>query len=74
MYVYIYYFNEIMKNGVRFFVFQRFNPCVSFEGLTHAYLVKTSIAHNEYLRPWFFKDSDPISAESAAQILSFNLA
>ena len=46
---------------------------LSFKGLTHACLSKV-IAHNEYLRPWFFKDSDPISAESAAQILSFNLA
>ena len=43
----------------------------SFTGLTQAYLVKTSIAHNNYSTPRFLEDSDPTSAESAAQIVIF---
>ena len=47
---------------------------LSFKGLTHAYLLKTSMAHNKYLTFLFFEDNDSISAKSAAQILSLNLA
>ena len=32
--------------------------------------MKTSITRNKYLTPRFLEDSDPISAKSAAQILS----
>ena len=45
-----------------------------FKGIAHAYLVKTSMTHNKYLRPQLKEDNDPISAKSAAQILSLNLA
>ena len=44
---------------------------LSFKGLTHAYLVKTSMPHDRYLALLFFVDSDSISAKSAAQILPF---
>ena len=53
-----------MKTGFSF---------LSFKRLTQAYLVKTSIAHNEYLTPQFLEEKNPISAEPAAQILSLNL-
>ena len=43
----------------------------SFTGLTQAYLVKISIAHNNYSIPRFLEDNDPTSAESAAQIFIF---
>ena len=36
--------------------------------------MKTFIAHNKYLMAQFLEDNDPISAKSAAQILSLNLA
>ena len=49
-------------------------PYSSIKGLAHAYLVKTSMTHNKYLTFLFFQDNDPISAESAIQILSVNLA
>ena len=49
-------------------------PFLTFKGLTHAYLVKTSLVHNKYSTFSFFEDNDPISAKSAAQILSLNLA
>ena len=42
--------------------------------LTHAYLVKTSIIHNKHLAVCILEDSDHISAKSAGQILSLNLA
>ena len=42
-----------------------------FKGLTHAYLVKTSMPHNKYLALLFFVDNDSISAKSVAQILPF---
>ena len=42
--------------------------------LTHGYLVKTSIAHNRYLTFLFFEVNGSISAKSAAQIMSLNLA
>ena len=45
-----------------------------FQGLTLVYLVKTSITHNKYLTPQLKEDNDPISAKSAAQKLSLNLA
>ena len=48
-------------------------PFLSFKGLTHAYLVKTSMTHNKYLTFLFLEDNDFISAKSAAQILSLNL-
>ena len=47
---------------------------LSFKGLTQAYLVKTSITHNKYLTPRFLEDKDPLSAQSAVQILSLNPA
>ena len=46
---------------------------VSFKGLTHAYLVKTSMIHNKYLLLSFFEQNDCISAKSVAQILFSNL-
>ena len=49
-------------------------PFLSFKGLNHAYFVKTSMAHNNYLTFLFFVDNDSISAKSAVQILSLNLA
>ena len=49
-------------------------PYSSIKGLAHSYLVKTSMTHNKYLTFLFFQDNDPISAESAIQILSVNLA
>ena len=45
-----------------------------FKGLTHAYLVETPMAHNNYLKCLFLQDNDPILAKYAAQILSSNLA
>ena len=48
-------------------------PFLPFKGLTYAYIVKISMGHNEYLTFLFFEDNDPISAKSAAQILSLNL-
>ena len=47
---------------------------LTFKGLSHAYLVKTSITHSKYLTFLFFEDNDSISAKSAAQILPLNLA
>ena len=47
---------------------------LSFKGLTQAYLMKTSIIHNKYLTPRFLEDKDPLSAQSAVQVLSLNLA
>ena len=43
------------------------------KGLTHEYLVKTSIRHNKYLRPQLKGGNDSISAKFAAKILSLNL-
>ena len=40
------------------------------QGLTHAYLVKTSITYNKYLIFLFLEDNDSLSAKSAGQILS----
>ena len=40
--------------------------------LIHAYSVKASMTHNEYLTAQFLEDNDPISAKSGAQILSLN--
>ena len=45
-------------------------PFLSFSGLTDAYLVKTSVKHNTHFIFLFYEDNDPISAKSAAQILS----
>ena len=36
--------------------------------------MKTSVTHNKYLTFLFFQDNDPISAKSATQILSLNVA
>ena len=47
---------------------------LSFRGLTHAYLVKTSMTHNKHLTFLLLEDSDPISAKCTAQILPLNLA
>ena len=46
---------------------------LSFKGLTQTYLVKTSITHNKYLTARFFDNNKPISAKSAAQVLSLSL-
>ena len=51
-----------MRNCFSFFL--------SFKGLTQAYLVKTSTTHNKYLTAQFLKGNVPISAISAAEILS----
>ena len=45
-------------------------PFLSFKGLIHAYLVKTSMTY-EYLTFLFFEGSDPISAKSASQTIFF---
>ena len=45
-------------------------PFLSFKGLIHAYLVKTSMTY-EYLTVLFFEGSDPISAKSASQTIFF---
>ena len=47
---------------------------LSFKGLTHAYLVKTSITHKKYLTFRLKEDNVLISVKSAAQILPSNLA
>ena len=47
---------------------------LSLEGLTQAYLVKISMTHNKHLTPRFKKYNEPISTNSAVQILSLNLA
>ena len=44
----------------------------SFKDLTPAFLVKASITHNKYLRPWLKEDNEPISAKPSAQILPSN--
>ena len=49
-------------------------PFLSFKGLTHTYLVKTSMTHNKYLTLLFFEENDSISAKSATQRLPLNLA
>ena len=49
-------------------------PFLPVKGLFHAYLVKTSITHNQYLTFLFFEDNDAISAKSAAKILFSNVA
>ena len=41
--------------------------------LTHAHLMKTSMAHNKYLTLQFLEDNDPVSAKYATKILSLNL-
>ena len=48
---------------------------LTFKGLTYAHLVKTSMTYftfNKHLTFLFFEDNDPMSAKSAAQILSLN--
>ena len=47
---------------------------LSFKGLSHPYLVKTSITYSKYLTFRFLRDNDPISAKCSVQILSLNLA
>ena len=47
---------------------------LSYNGLTHAYIVKTSMTHNKYLIFLFLEGNHPISVKSPAQILSLNLA
>ena len=44
-----------------------------FKGLTQEHLVNISITDNKYLTPQFLEYNHPISAISAAQILSLNL-
>ena len=44
-------------------------PFLTFKGLPHVYLVKTSLVHNKYSTFLFFEENDPVSAKSAAQIL-----
>ena len=50
------YFSKRIKNCFYF--------SLSFKGLTHAYLMKTSMIHNKYLTFLFFEDNDPISAKT----------
>ena len=48
---------------------------LAFKGLTYAHLVKISMTYftsNKHLTFLFFEDNDPMSAKSAAQILSLN--
>ena len=47
-------------------------PFLSFKGTTRAYLLKISMAHNEYLFPLLYLLSDRITAKSTPQILSLN--
>ena len=49
-------------------------PFLSFKCLTHAYFLATSMTHNNYLTFRLLEDNDPISAKSAAKILSLKLA
>ena len=49
-------------------------PFLSFKCLTDAHLGRKSMTHNAYLTFLFLEDNDSISAKSAAQILSLNLA
>ena len=44
------------------------------EGITQAYLLKTSTSHNKYLNFQFLENNDLISAKSAAHMLSLNVA
>ena len=46
--------------------FRSLLPFLSVKGLTHVYLVKTSMTHNKYLTFSFLEDNDPISAKSTA--------
>ena len=48
-------------------------PFLSFKGSTHAYVVKTYMAHSKYSTFLFLEDNDSNSAKSVAQILSLNL-
>ena len=45
----------------------------SIKGLTHAYLVKTSLAHKKYVTRRFLKDNNPTSGKSAAPTLYLNI-
>ena len=47
-------------------------PFLSFIGITQAYLLNKSIAHNKYLILLLYLLSDCISAQSTPQILSLN--
>ena len=49
-------------------------PFSCFNGLTQTCFVKTFLTHNKHLTFWFLEDNVPISAKSAEQILSLNLA
>ena len=49
-------------------------PFLSFKGITQAYLLKTSIAHNKNLIPLLYFLNNYKSAKSAPQILSLNAA
>ena len=44
--------------------FRTVSPFLSFKGLPHAYLVKTSMSHNTFLTFLFFEDNDSVSAKS----------
>ena len=46
---------------------------LSFKGLIHAYLVKTSITDYKCLTLLFVEDNDSISANAAAHIVLLNL-
>ena len=48
-------------------------PFLSFKGSTHAYVVKTYMAHSKYSTFLFLEDNYSNSAKSVAQILSLNL-
>ena len=61
MFIFIYYFNETIKNCFSFFIHQNFNPDI---------LVKTFTTQNKYLTPRLKEDSNIISARSAAKSLS----
>ena len=50
-----------------------FSFLLSFKGIIQGHSVKTCITHSKYLTPRLKEDNDPISAKSAAQIVSLNL-
>ena len=47
-------------------------PFLSFKGITHAYLLNKSIAHDKYLTPLLYLLNDCTSAKSTPQILPLN--
>ena len=64
-YRFLHYFNKTMKNCFIFLILQRFKLSVFDE---------KPITHIKYLILQSLQDIDPISAKSAAQLFSWNLA